>query len=240
MADNPERRRFVRMAAGLALNVGAQLLGISTAHAAQTVDCPIYMFHGIATGGGAVDRIIRANINRKSVSVGQLTKIIQGEAEVPDKPLFCLTFDDGLLSQYQHAKPVLDRYQVEATFFVMGGIMDGTWTGDGVHPYMNKKQVQAMAEEGYEFGSHSVDHDDLVRIQYSGDYTRVSDEIYHSKDKLEAAIEQEIISFSYPNGSYTSFTRQLVIEAGDQAAVSVNSGRIQNENLMYSLRRTRV
>ena len=34
MADNPERRRFIRMGGGLALAVGAKMLGISTAHAA--------------------------------------------------------------------------------------------------------------------------------------------------------------------------------------------------------------
>ncbi len=236
-----EKRRTTRILAGLALNAGAQMLGISTAHAAVSVDCPIYMFHGISQGGAAVDNIIRTNARagRIPVSISQLSAILLGEAEKPAKPLFALTFDDGLVSQYNFAKPVLDRYGAEATFYIIGGLMDGSWEGDRVHDYMDDKKVQDLAALGYDIASHSVDHGDLVRIQLSGDPTKVSDEIYHSKEKLEAVIDQEVTSFSYPNGSYTSFTRQLVIEAGYKAAVSVQSGRIQNDGSIHDLRRTR-
>lgn len=241
MADNPERRKFLKMGAGLGLAVGAKMLGISTAYAAQSVDCPIYMFHAVSPGGAAVDRVIRENarIGRRSVSIRQLSEILLGEREVPDYPIFSLTFDDGLKNQFDNALPVLNKYEAEATFFVMGGTMDGSWRGDGVHQYMSPEQTQHLSALGYEIGSHSVTHRDLVRDVYNlGKYGEVGNEVRESKEKLESVIETDVVSFAYPNGSNNPFIRQAVAETY-QAAVSSSPGRIQSESIEYMLRRIR-
>lgn len=40
------------------------------------------------------------------------------EGERPERPLLAITFDDGQLDNYEHARPVLDRAGVKASFFV--------------------------------------------------------------------------------------------------------------------------
>ena len=50
-----------------------------------------------------------------------------GSGERPKKPFLAITFDDGQQDNYQNAAPVLDKYDVKATFFVtLNGIEDGS------------------------------------------------------------------------------------------------------------------
>ena len=240
MADNLERvsrRRFVDLAGRAILFGGAvSLLGISTAWAAQSVDCPIYMFHAIAPGGAVVDRVIRDNarLGRIPVSVRQLSDILLGEAAVPDRPLFCLTFDDGTKDQFDNALPVLNRYEAEATFFVMGT----AWQGDGVHRYMTAEQLRHMAGLGYEVASHTVTHRSLSALSVS-DPNACDDEVYQSKSQLEVVIDDRVVSFCFPNGSYNQGVINRVIDAGYTSAASEINGRIQSDVNRYLLRRVR-
>ncbi len=238
---DPEKRKTNKLLAGLALALGAKMLGVSIAQAAQSVDCPIFMFHGIAPGGAAVDRVIRENARqgRIPVSVKQLSEIILGELDVPNKPLFAITFDDGLLNQYLYAKPVLDRYEAEATFFIMGGLMDGTWTGDKVHTYMTAEQVAYLSNLGYEIGSHTVTHSSLTTLYNQGRHATLYDEISHSKEKLEAVTDEEVVSFSYPNGSYNPSIVKVVSGVYKSAVSVLNDTRRQTPNNLYLLRRVR-
>lgn len=51
------------------------------------------------------------------VSAGQLRDAVRGTANLPAAALF-VTFDDGLMEQFEHALPVLDRLGIPAVFFV--------------------------------------------------------------------------------------------------------------------------
>lgn len=228
------RRRFLSLAgrAGI-LGSAVSLLGLRTAYAEQAVDCPIYLFH--LSGTAAVERVLRANARegRVPVTVADLTAMLLGEREVPDSPLFCMTFDDGYSIQYQQAAPMLDRYEATATFFVMGS----GWQGDGVHTYMMPDQILDLAQRGYEIGSHTVNHANLVslRARNPGAYWG---EIFSSKTQLEELLNQEVSSFCYPNGAYDSGVIADVATAYRSAASEV-TGRAQSFTARYLLRRTR-
>jgi peptidoglycan/xylan/chitin deacetylase (PgdA/CDA1 family) len=45
--------------------------------------------------------------------------------ERPDRPFLAVTFDDGQLDNFEHARPVLDREGVKASFFVPVDAVDG-------------------------------------------------------------------------------------------------------------------
>jgi peptidoglycan/xylan/chitin deacetylase (PgdA/CDA1 family) len=229
------RRQLLKLAGRAAVAAPAiSLLHISTAHAAQSVNCPIYMFH--LTSGAAVESVIRANAaeGRIPVTVADLADIIRGDAPLPDAPLFCMTFDDGYLIQYTQAAPVLDRYEANATFFVMGT----DWEGDRVHTYMSHAQVQDLAQRGFEIGSHTVNHASLVplRARNRGAYLA---EIFDSKTQLENLLDQEVVSFCYPNGSFDALAVQDVTKAY-RSAVSTIDGGLQTPDLLYRLRRQRI
>ena len=144
-----------------------------------------------------------------------------------------MTFDDGYRMQYEQAAPLLDRYEVPGTFFVMGT----DWQGDGVHTYMRPAQVQDLAERGHEIGSHTVNHANLValRARNPGAYLG---EIFSSKIQLEDLLQREVTSFCYPNGGYDAGVIQDVSTAY-RAAASEVSGRVQAASTRFALRRTR-
>lgn len=180
-----------------------------------------------------IERVVRTSLRegRAPVTVGELGAIMQGDRDLPDTPLFSLTFDDGYLIQYQQAVPVLDRYSIPGTFFVMGT----GWQGDGVHTYMRPAQIQELAARGHEIGSHTVNHANLVslRVRNSGAYLG---EIFSSKAQLEELIQAEVGSFCYPNGAYNP---PIVADVGSvyRVAASEIPGRVQTSALL--LRRTR-
>ena len=58
-----------------------------------------------------------------------------------------LTFDDGRVSQLIHGLPILDRHDVQATFYV---------TPDCVDPHLD--QWRRVAADGHEIGNHSLSH----------------------------------------------------------------------------------
>ena len=74
-----------------------------------------------------------------------------------DKVIF-LNFDDGRLSQYTNAKPVLDKYGFKATFYVVCNYI-------GKKPgYMNWNEIETLHREGHDIGSHSMDHVRLDKL----------------------------------------------------------------------------
>jgi len=115
------------------------------------------------------------------------------------KSAFTFTFDDGFMSQYNYAAPILDSCGFKGTFFLISGSMTdflppiwryGTWN-----------QFREMALEGHEIGSHTVRHYDLTTLA-TGDTTTDSTllfELYQSKKTIEQKISsQKCITIAYP------------------------------------------
>jgi peptidoglycan/xylan/chitin deacetylase (PgdA/CDA1 family) len=68
-----------------------------------------------------------------------------------------ITFDDGMLSQYTYAKPILDKYNFMATFYIICNNVDK-------ENRMNWNNIQTLEEEGHEIGSHSMNHKKLSKL----------------------------------------------------------------------------
>lgn len=91
-----------------------------------------------------------------------------GKIEVPFKSVL-ITFDDGFLSNYEYAFPLLKKYDMNATVFVIGGYMkqeeNGNLMGRGkkhwkknMKEYMNLETIEDAKKEypNIEFASHSL------------------------------------------------------------------------------------
>ena len=106
-----------------------------------------------------------------------------------DNKIAMINFDDNWKSQYQYAKPILDKFNFKATFYV-------------VCDYLDKKnriswnELQNLYTEGHEIGSHSMSHANLDNIM-----TDVAhNEIIQSKKCIEDR-GIKVNSFSYPFNS---------------------------------------
>src|SRR5215212_6321260 len=68
-----------------------------------------------------------------------------------------LTFDDGYKSQYTNAKPILDKYGYKATFYIVCNNV-------GANGYLSWEDITVLYKEGYNIGSHTMNHKDLSKL----------------------------------------------------------------------------
>ncbi|WP_432839267.1 polysaccharide deacetylase family protein [Dactylosporangium sp. CA-092794] len=74
-----------------------------------------------------------------------------------NRALISLTFDDGWRSQYTAGLPLLDKYNMDATYYLLTSTID--------YPdYMTKAQMGDLATHGIELASHTVDHPHLPTL----------------------------------------------------------------------------
>lgn len=97
-----------------------------------------------------------------------------------------ITFDDGMLSQYTYAKPILDKYNFKATFYIICNSVDK-------ENRMNWNNIQTLEDEGHEIGSHSMNHQRLGQLSNN----EMKYEIIESKRCLENK-GFNVTSFSFP------------------------------------------
>ena len=69
-------------------------------------------------------------------------------------PAITLTFDDGWLSQYEYAGPILEAADQKATLYLPTGLI-------GTEGYMSWQNVVDLVLSGWEMGGHSVTHAEL-------------------------------------------------------------------------------
>jgi peptidoglycan/xylan/chitin deacetylase (PgdA/CDA1 family) len=105
-----------------------------------------------------------------------------------------LNFDDGYKTQYTNAKPILDKYGYKATFYIICNYVEN---GEGVvrsNARMNWEDITALYKEGYDIGSHSMNHKDLSQMSKK----MVNFEVGQSKQCLLDHGINNITSFAYP------------------------------------------
>lgn len=158
---------------------------------------------------------------------------------LPSKPIV-LSFDDGYEDFYQNAWPLLQKYNVKATIYVLSrGGRNGACNTNIWQPnfYMTSDQITSLSNSPLiTVGAHTQDHCSLrgkpIDIQRQ--------EIWGSKQELEVMIGKPVTTFAYPYGAFDPTTVDLVRQAGFTTAVTTLAGTIQNESVVYLLRRLHV
>jgi peptidoglycan/xylan/chitin deacetylase (PgdA/CDA1 family) len=101
-------------------------------------------------------------------------------------------FDDGDISQYQKAFPILQKNNESGTAFVVTNWIDGTGL-------MSVANLQTLQSAGWDIGSHSLDHPDLTTLSDSA----LTSELNDSYAWLVANGFQKSASFiAYPYGNF--------------------------------------
>lgn len=149
------------------------------------------------------------------ISPDQLVRHLRTGVALPEKPML-ITFDDGYLGHYEHVYPLLQKYQVPATFFVFPGKVDGTVAGRST---LTWDQLKTMAADPLvTIASHSVTHPPDLRSLSDEELVY---EVVESKRQLEAQLGIPIQYFSYPTGHYDERVAQAVADAGYMAGFTM-------------------
>jgi peptidoglycan/xylan/chitin deacetylase (PgdA/CDA1 family) len=209
-----------------------------------TFRVPIFMYHYIEYVQDKNDKIRQSlNINPNTfekqlqtltdagynfLTARELGDIIDGKAQMPKNPIL-LTFDDGHWDFDTVVIPILKKYHIKATAYIIPGFTGGS-------DFMTISQVQDALDSGLvDIGAHTVHH-----ISLKGKLSPiVTNEVTQSKLMLESTYHISVVSFAYPNGSFDQQAINAVKNAGFTTAVSTIPGIMQGEQNKFFLYRLR-
>lgn len=162
------------------------------------------------------------------MTASELADVLDGKSQLPPKPVL-ITFDDGYWDLYTDVLPILEKYQVKATSYVISGFV-------GKSNWMSSSQLEKVIQSGLvEIGAHTVHH-----IALAGKLSPVAMfEISQSKKDLENNYHIKVVSFAYPSGSFDQKAINDVKAAGFKTAVSTIPGNNQSQNNRFFLYRIR-
>ncbi|MCH4166501.1 MAG: polysaccharide deacetylase family protein [Megasphaera sp.] len=164
-----------------------------------------------------------------SITQAQFQDYIENEGPLPDKPVL-ITFDDGYEDNYSQAWPILKKYDMTATIFLVTGYVS-------YYPlYLTWDEVKEMNGDHVEFGSHTVSHMPLIDMEQQ----RVRSELTDSKKAIEARVGHTIDFLAYPEGKYNDMVEQETKAAGYVAAFTVQVGRDHPTDDHYALNRVAI
>ncbi|HVQ43988.1 MAG TPA: polysaccharide deacetylase family protein [Candidatus Saccharimonadia bacterium] len=114
--------------------------------------------------------------------------------------LVTLTFDDGWTSQYTNGLPVMKKYGLTGTYYIISGYLTSQ------PDYLTVAQIKALKTAGNQIGSHTVSHPDLTTLS-AADLTK---ELKNSQTTLTNKFGGPIQDFAAPYGTYNAATMAAV------------------------------
>jgi len=203
---------------------------------------PICMYHYVYENSNPPEKIdanfIEVNVLEEELKYlkengyyfptwAEVREFIDGKIELPKKSIV-LTFDDGPI-YIELAVPLLEKYGIQATSFVITSYYDSKEMLDG---YRNKNLY-------FESHSHNM-HRGGGNIGHGGIFPALSKEeaLQDLRQSIEYCGSGE--AFAYPFGDYTVECEQVLEEAGFLCAVTTEAGKCSPGAAPYALPRVRM
>ncbi len=145
--------------------------------------------------------------------------------------LAAITLDDGYKDNYTYAFPILKKYGMPATMFIITQEV-------GRPDRLSWDEINQMQASGLvTFGSHTLGPEPLTKIKSEAEVKR---QIFDSKKVLEEKIGRPVVMFSYPEGRFNDKIKQLLKDAGYKLAVATSPGKKYSSNDVFLIKRLRI
>lgn len=116
--------------------------------------------------------------------------------KVTNKKKIVLTFDDGYKDFYDNAFPLLKKYNVKATLFMISD-----YTAEKYEKYLSKEQIKELSDSNLvDIGSHTKSHPRLSTLSTD----KMEQELKESKEELEDITKKEVTTIAYPYGNWNA------------------------------------
>lgn len=176
------------------------------------VTAPVLLYHQISDEGNGNRYYVTVEDFREQMQIlrdfgyqtitpSDLVNVLIHGGELPVRPVV-ITFDDGYLSMYQNAFPIMHEMGFVGALYIYVGRLDSV-------DHVNVDQLIEMVDSGWEIGSHSMSHADLIDNSSIAPY-----ELFQSRLTLEDAIEGPVVTFAYPYGRADNYIRGMIGEYG--------------------------
>ena len=155
--------------------------------------------------------------HREVVPLAEAVHRLDRSGRLP-RGVAALTFDDGFAELAEHAAPVLARFGLPGTVFLVAQTLSaGGQAVDWVDTpraspltTLTREQVLAMQEAGVEFQSHSWAHLDLTRLGFEACVRDLVD----SRELLSDLLHRRVSLLAYPRGRHDATVRAAAARAG--------------------------
>ena len=161
-----------------------------------------------------------------AVTLGQVWDHWKRGVALPSKPVV-LSFDDGYLSDYTNARPVLAAQHWPG---VLNLVLHNLGPGGLTH-----YEVRALLAEGWELDSHTINHLDLTTLERVGLAPRARG----LPGPAAPPLRRSGAPFCYPSGRFNAAVEAAVRRAGYLAATTTRPG-LARPDRPYELARIRV
>lgn len=177
-----------------------------------------------------------------SVNFEQLRAYVEQGTPLPDKSVV-ITFDDGYLSNMTYGLPVLEKYGMKATIFVIGcSVGKDTYkdTGVAMRPHFSLEQAKEMMDTGlitigsHGWNIHEVEGRDpepirrgMLRREEETEKEYMAflrEDIRQENELLFPILGRNVDILAYPFGLHETLGDLVLNEAGIYATVTTQPG----------------
>jgi peptidoglycan/xylan/chitin deacetylase (PgdA/CDA1 family) len=210
----------------------------------KPVFLPILNFHHIGTAPAKASAVTKSfyieparfediikeliNDGYEGIFASEAVDYLQ-QKKMPQGKIVVLTFDDGNEDFYTNAWPILQKYNLKSSMYLMTGVRGKDW--------LSVDQILELNDTGLvEFGSHTVWHSKLTKISPE----ELNKELIDSKEYLEKLLNHKIDILCYPFGLYNDEVKELAQTAGYRAGLTFDQDAWQNPDDLLALTRISV
>lgn len=154
----------------------------------------------------------------------EVEEYIDGKIKLPEKSIV-LTFDDGDDSFFELAVPVLQKYDVDGTIFVIT-----SWYGYRANEKQKNVIYESHSDNMHEGGANGKG----VMLSWSDE--KIKEDLNNSNKTLGG----NATVFCYPFGHYNDNAIELLKETGYKLAFTTEAGRVKKGSNKYALPRVRM
>lgn len=159
--------------------------------------------------------------NYKSISLNSLFNI-----EYNNGRRVVITFDDGFTGNFEYAFPILKKYNLTATIFVIVNQVSGD-------NFLNWEQISELSRNGISIQSHTMTHRPLGQLTDQ----EVFYELSMSKRTIEEKVGQCVNYLSLPHGSFHPNLFNIAKEIGYLGICSSTFGYVRPPLIQFTVGR---
>jgi peptidoglycan/xylan/chitin deacetylase (PgdA/CDA1 family) len=178
----------------------------------------------------------------ETLTAQEVSDIMHGRSQAPEKAV-AITFDDGERSLLDYGLPLLEKYDMKATLFVVTGHVGKRWNDLDMLSWAELAQLRSSGRVDIE--SHSHDMHYKIKTEDSGmepvhrywapeqpaddSEERVLADLEASREALRRNLRIESRALAWPYGWANARLDRIAREAGFEATFSLKAGAARPE-----------